>query len=280
MPYSAGSFVVRAFRMPRRLRLVPFLRLFVAVSVTFALAEGCGPVSSDVPLSASTDGGAGDGATAGGDGAGSGYETWDASACAPGDVQTFQPGPYVPASKLVGACLSGDISTLYEACFSPSANVSTCTAFQQKSKESAACYSCVLTPSTASSYGPIINYTEFIAANVAGCIELVSQGVLACAKPAQALSECELAACEANCPVRDASSLTAFQGCTTQAKSGGCQAYDAAAACFTSELEAGSLSVCDPSEFRTFFDLVVPLFCGQEDAGLPTPSPMRDASSD
>jgi hypothetical protein len=264
--------------MSRRLRLLPLLHVFVAASValSLALAQGCGPVRSDVPASASMDGGALDVATAN-DASGAGY-TWDASACAPGDVQTFLPGPYVPASKQEGACAPELLGPLYDDCFGPQKTVSACLTFQ-KNPSYSACYACVVTPSTASSYGPIIDYDqEFLTPNVAGCIELAAHGTLTCAMPVQALGECELAACEANCPVSDASSFLALEACTAQAEAAGCQAYSEAVSCFTTELDAGPLSVCDASDFQAFFEQVVPLFCGQDEAGS-APS-LRDASSD
>jgi hypothetical protein len=202
-------------------------------------------------------------------------------------VQTFHPSDYVPANAPRVACRVDssydEISDLYATCFSADAynHPSDCYTWESMHAQ---CFDCVVTMSSATSYGPVIDYTGFVQANVAGCIELVSHST-SCAKPVEALTSCELAACEANCPVRNSSTLASFQGCTTQADVEGCQAYAQQASCFSSQADAGPLSVCSVTDFWQFFRTVAPLFCasapagdaGDEDAAGPA---MLDASTD
>jgi hypothetical protein len=268
-----------------QLRLLRALPLVLAVPLAAPYVQGCGPVSSALSAPGPSDDASADGshtdaqaqATGGGS---SGSFSWDASACAPGDVQTFRPGDYVPANAPRIACTGTEIDDLYTLCFGAEAykDPSACYAWESAH---AGCFDCVVTMSTATSYGPVIDYSGFVEANVAGCIELVSHGT-ACAKPVEALASCELAACEANCPVRNSSTLTSFEGCTTQADVEGCQAYAQQASCFSSQSDAGPLSVCAATDFWQFFRTVAPLFCasapsGYGDAGGPA---MLDASTD
>jgi hypothetical protein len=82
----------------------------------------------------------------------------------------------------------------------------------------AACAACVLTSYTSDPLGPIIDYGEFVGGNVAGCIELEAPRELACAKAVQALTGCEIAACEANCPVSNETSLMGREACADVAR--------------------------------------------------------------
>ena len=240
-------------------------------------STACGPVASDAPPLPAATADAGGGADASSD---SHAETaaqveWDASACGPGDVQTFVPGGYVPAHAPQDACDPDDIEGIYESCLGPNRSPDGCAAVQASK---AACFSCLVTPSGGTSYGSVIEYTGFVEPNVAGCVELVSQGGMSCAKSLQALAGCQLQACEANCPVTDASSLAAFEGCSAQAEAGGCEAYAQAASCFWSQADAGPLSVCSATDFHAFFVNASALFCSAGDAG--SASYPVDAASD
>jgi hypothetical protein len=257
----------------RFLRAAPVL---VALPLAPAIVPGCGPVTADLTLGGSPDAAAADaGRGEGSSGAMTDF-WWDASACAPGDVQTFRPGDYVPASPPRNACTAAEVAAFYELCLGPKVDMSACIQWEGLHAE---CFRCVLTPSSDATYGPIIDYTHFVEANVAGCVELESQGV-SCARSVQALASCQLAACAVNCPVRDATSLEAFQGCTTQAEATGCSTYAQAASCFSSQSDAAPLSVCAVTDFYQFYMAVVPLFCSASaDAGAATPGPL-DASPD
>jgi hypothetical protein len=199
----------------------------------------------------------------------------DASSCRPGSVQTFQPGAYHPATAAwQGACATNiydPIQLFYDECLGSGATPSTCADFQ---KNNAACFACILTPASADHYGPLIDNGGFVTGNVAGCIELTDPGELTCAKSVQALSECELASCAANCPVSDAHSLNSYNGCAAQADTGGCGQFEAATSCTDQLADGGTVATrCFASDFQHFYNAVVPLFCG-----LPPPTPSADAS--
>jgi hypothetical protein len=186
----------------------------------------------------------------------------DANACRPGDVETYQPGAYLSATAAwQGVCRQDLISGFYDACLGAQATLATCTAFKSD-RTAARCAECILTPDDQSNYGPLIDHGTFITANVAGCIELTDPAGLSCAKKLQALSGCELAACEANCPVEDEASRAAYDVCVGQADGAGCQSYEMAASCIGSEGDSGLVASCLIPTFAEFYDAVVPLFCG------------------
>jgi hypothetical protein len=131
-----------------------------------------------------------------------------------------------------------------------------------------ACVACILTPETAAKYGPILDHGGFVTANVAGCLELAGDeqpdaSELSCAQTVQALAGCELAACEANCAVHDAATLTEYDACAATVEAAGCQMYATAAACADSESEASALGAACLSDFATFYQFVAPYFCGR-----------------
>lgn len=210
----------------------------------------------------------------------------DASACQPGDVATWQAGKYHAAAGPTDACAPSGVAGFYEACLGAGASAADCAAFKAAHPD---CYACILTPDTADHYGPLVQHGSFATTNVAGCIELSAESaatpdpsLLACAQTVQALGGCELAACEANCPVTDLASLASYEACTTAADRGGCQAYWSAASCEHALQDGGAADAgalveeCFLPSFKDFYDHVVPRFCSASapgmDAGGPPPS--------
>src|SRR5580658_3865787 len=125
----------------------------------------------------------------------------DAGACEPGAVSTYQPMFHPASGAWQGLCEDGLIEQYYASCLGTNADNDQCSAFKAMNKD---CAACIVTPDTASQYGPIIDHGTFVTANVAGCIELVADGtasdagaadLLACARAVQAQAGCELAAC-------------------------------------------------------------------------------------
>jgi hypothetical protein len=214
----------------------------------------------------------------------------DASACQPGDLRTFHPDGYHPASGAwQGVCpvdgFNDAIQGFFASCLSTLATTDLCSAFRT---QYATCFDCILTPESAATYGPIIDHGGFVTGNVAGCIELsgtadTGAGDLPCAEAVQARTGCELAACQANCPVHDAASLASYDTCADQADKGGCQSYLAAASCEDGVADAGGPATdCLLQDFKSFYDAVVPRFCGKAapaggDAGADSGGPL-DAS--
>jgi hypothetical protein len=197
----------------------------------------------------------------------------DASSCQPADVETYVPGGYHPATAAwQGVCTMDQFGGFYDACLGPGATSGSCSAYSKEDAGNGACAACILTPDSAAAYGPLIEHGTFIANNVAGCIQLTLPSQLSCAKAEAALVGCELAACEANCPVADQTTRTAYDNCALAADGAGCQSYAQMATCaapLTAD-DAGASASCLQS-FKSFYDAVVPLFCGAppaQDAGL------------
>jgi hypothetical protein len=149
-------------------------------------------------------------------------------------------------------------------------------------KATSACAACIVTTESADFYGPVIDHGGFVTPNVAGCIELTDHSQYTCAENVQALTGCELAACEANCPVHDAASRAAYDACAAQAAQGGCTAFATAAKCADALQDGGPAANCLLPMFQDFYNAVVPLFCGsapqRPDAGLSFDAANEDAS--
>ncbi len=234
-----------------------------------AQAAGCGVVTSPTPVNPPDSEGL-DGSSGGGSSSGAGFITDDGSAtsCHASDVLTYVPGTYRPATPPSAACLGADggqtWDEFFEACLGPNKSKDACTAYKATAAN-AACAACILTPYAADRLGPILDYGEFVGENVAGCIELTVPGdPSSCANAVQALTDCEVAACQANCPVSDTTSLTARQQCSADADATGCRSFaQAASGCQAALADAGVASVCSNAAFQDFYDAVVPLFCAR-----------------
>lgn len=230
------------------------------------LANGCGLVSSS-GLAASGEAGAiADGSSM------DGGRGLNPSSCQPADVETYVPGQYHPATaQWQGLCTLDQIAGFYDACLVPTATPTTCSAYPTEDAGNGGCAACILTPDSASAYGPLVNHGTFITSNVAGCIQLTLPSELSCAKAEAALVGCELAACEANCPVANSATRHAYDSCASAADGAGCQSYAQMAACVQppADQDAGAAAACLQS-FKAFYDVVVPLFCGP-------PPPPQDA---
>jgi hypothetical protein len=254
----------------------------ILASAAFLPTGGCSAISANVLV------GGGEGYDAStSDGASAGTPA-DASSCHPGSVETFVPKSYRAAAVRADACTDAQIRAYFDACFGSLSSAATCSAFGQDASADATCGACIRTSDSASRYGPLVGSGSLVRANVAGCIELTEPSLLSCAKAVQAESACELAACEANCPVTgdDPSSQFAFDACAAVADTAGCSAYVTAPQCNAAGVEGGvAASGClrtgadagDGVEvaFREFYDYAVPLFCGAN-AGLTEPA---DASA-
>jgi hypothetical protein len=243
-------------------------RLWVPVFVAFgglAPASGCGVVTSSPSVASAPAIDASVGVAFGGG------ETDAAGSCLPSNVATFVQGPYQPAAAPSGACLGADgggvWGDFYDACLGPEKSSDKCADFKA-TPSNAACAACVLTPYTADQLGPILSFGEFVGGNVAGCIEISAPSDVSCAKAVQALTDCENAACQANCPVTDPTSLVDRQNCASQADLLGCQLLSGTASgCRAAEADAGLAQPCANTGFSDFYDVVFPLFGGQSATG-------------
>jgi hypothetical protein len=174
------------------------------------------------------------------------------------------------------------IQDYYDACFGQGKDASKCAMFPGTH---AKCAACILTADTAKFYGPLVSSGGFVQANVAGCIEVSDPDGSLCARAVQALSDCELAACKANCPVTDSVSLAAYDSCASLADNTGCAAYQSATSCVGVELDGGLPAACNAASFKAFYDAIVPLFCGPPrttdgGAGITADASSADAASE
>jgi len=265
------------------------LAVLATATVVLASVAGCGTVTASAVTSPS---GGGDAAAGGSSALG---PNGDGSSCQPGNVANYMPAAYQTATGAwQGVCVDDGqdlIGQYYDACFGDSATPAACSAFKTMSPASAACAACILTPASAASLGPIIDYGGFVGKNTAGCIQLVDTYGMPCATAVQVLTGCELQACQANCPVTSAASLDSYYDCARDADGTVCASYGAMAAC-SQAIDAGPASICSSAAFKDFYDAVVPLFCGQRatsyvdaatiyppftDAALPDGSPSSTA---
>jgi hypothetical protein len=260
--------------------------LLPLVGITFV---GACSVSPRAPAANPWDGSTG-GAADGGASSGAFFGS-DADACQPGSVATFRPDAYHAASGVgQGACIADDagdpISEFYDQCLGPNRSNDLCNQFRQAY---ASCVACILTPESAAKYGPILDQGGFVTANVGGCLEIAGDeqqqpdaSELPCAKAVQALAGCELEACAANCPVDDGPSLAKYDACSASAGTAGCQSYEMAAACADAEGEASAFGAACLSDFQTFYNIVVPVFCGPSapgDASAAAPDAAGEAAT-
>jgi hypothetical protein len=277
---GASLFVELGMSFPdHALRLA---RLLSRVSLCLAAGAACAPVTI-ATSGASEDGGMADAGIDASPGGDTGGAEPDGGVCAPGDVATYHPVYHPPAVQPTACAGSLDlVGQFFEACLGSGRSDTTCAQFR---KDHADCAGCIVTPESAMAYGPIVDHGAFVTANVAGCIELEVEGAtdggsaaIGCAKAVDALQGCEIAACEANCPVSSTASLSQFQGCTTSADGAGCSTFAAAVACTAPDAGAGVPQTCLQTDFSAFYHSVVPLFC------LPLPvveagAPAYDASA-
>jgi hypothetical protein len=253
------------------LRAVPFaLRergfgSWLAASAILAVVApvlGCSAVKTSASGELTTVGPDGSGGASGGS-----IGADAASSCHASDVSTYVPATYQSAVAPSAACLGADggetWDAFFEACLGPDKSKASCDAFTA-TPSNAACAACVLTSYMSDRLGPIIDYGDFVGGNVAGCIELTTPADLSCAEEVQALTNCEIAACEANCPVSDEASLAARESCSSNVDALGCYSFNqSASSCRAVEADAGVAGPCMDAAFNDFYEAVVPLFCGR-----------------
>jgi hypothetical protein len=242
------------------------------VLVVAAAAGGCGAVTAN---DASIGGSGEDDAGTVGFGGDATAELDASTSCRVSSPLAFTAGTYRSAVMPSPACLDtdggGEWDTFYDVCLGANKDPMSCAAFKA---DHAACAACIVTSYSADALGPILDYGQYVGGNVAGCIELSVPSDPTCPKAVQALSECELAACAANCPVTDLTSLSARNDCAVTADQSVCLSlYQMASRCRAGEADAGQGSACAIGPFKEFYDAVVPLFCGA------VPSPGADAGA-
>jgi hypothetical protein len=246
----------------RRCRASTAIPLFVAI-LEAGGASACAAISSNEPGVDVVDGSAVNAHPATGS-----YP----SACGPANLQTFMPSVYHPAESPQDACArlpSGDdpVMAFYANCVGPQASRKRCADLGQ-SLPYAACAECIETSVAAARYGPLVVDSRGVAhPNVAGCFEVAGGLSLSCSRAIAAEAECEVAACEANCPAVTADALTTpasqagYDACVSAARNAGCQAFATAASNCTAAVQDAAPSPCAAATLADFYWQVVPLFC-------------------
>src|SRR5258708_5025249 len=105
--------------------------------------------------------------------------------------------PFVPPAPRRAICTTTQVQALYDGCWGTSATNATCNAFYGAPANSP-CIACMITPSTASSWGALVEFPDKVTyANVGGCMALAAAdaGGPSCGAAEQALVRCDNAAC-------------------------------------------------------------------------------------
>lgn len=198
--------------------------------------------------------------------------------CKPGDVASFEPtwkAPVPPSAK----CTQAQIDALLDCLLDENADQTACKTITAD-KNNKDCGACLLTPSSAAKYGPVISADGLVSVNLAGCIAIKEGDLSAngCGAKFQALNQCGDEACAANCPVTDDASFAAYQKCTQAAEAGACSKFAGDAACIDDLVkEGGAAEDCDLQSAGSFIDNAkkyAGIFCGgaTSDGGTDAPA--------
>ncbi|WP_394850638.1 hypothetical protein LZC95_24670 [Pendulispora brunnea] len=240
-----------------RLVLVPLAFVAGGVFGVFGTVAGCSSSSDDAgPLGPKPDSGV---ALDGGGGSSDA-----SSACAPASVNDFEPNWERPPAWYRGACTRDELNTFNSVC-----EVNTAAKYYSKaceefrnSAEHAKCSTCIFETPTPKEQAALLETSlEHRLPNVAACIANATNDFTAsgCAAKYQALVQCEIKACTANCPLSPLGDDD-FRACTLRAAGGPCKAYqEKVAPCIAAD--AGpSFRICidNKSEFQ-----IVEILCGQ-----------------
>jgi MYXO-CTERM domain-containing protein len=192
---------------------------------------------------------------------------------------SFTPPAYVHAAPHQNACSQQLIADYYTQCLGSAATAQTCAPWTNAPDAAhQACVACLVTPATASAYGPVVQTTfgNIIVSesNLAGCIELADPAGLACATALQDRTDCDEAACTTQCPIVDDASFLQWQTCENNADNAAssCGAYFQATSCAASEMpDGGVAAACFPAAanptFEDDYGAIAPVFCLDLTAG-------------
>lgn len=185
----------------------------------------------------------------------------------------YTPPAYVHAVPHENACSQQLIADYYTQCLDSASTAQTCAPWTNMPDAAhQACVACLVTPATASAYGPVVqtNLGNIIVSepNLAGCVEIADPAGLSCATKLQDRTDCDDSACTAQCPVTDDPSFQLWQTCLTNADNaaGSCQAYYQATSCVSSEMPDGGVAeacfttAANPT-FEDDYNAVAPVFC-------------------
>ena len=188
--------------------------------------------------------------------------------CMPGDVSTFMPSWKPPTPFNQARCTNTQINAFVD-CLNGKPDAATCKTFTGDAANKS-CLQCADTPATAAKYGPLVSGTVTIQVNVSGCIANATGDTSAtgCGAKVLANSQCEQAACEANCPVSASDTGAEFMAllaCQTKSDTSSCKTFAAAATCSDALVgDGGVANKCDlvGASFAENAVQMIKLFCG------------------
>jgi hypothetical protein len=175
--------------------------------------------------------------------------------CSPQPITQWSPQIDPPFFAHANVCTLQALQDIYVNCFAGQ-STSMCQSVMQ---QNATCASCLLTPSSASKWGALLEMSNgIVELDIAGCIADAS-GNLSCAQAQSNITQCEEQSCASCMPV-DAQSFQEYSQCLQASGSTTCAKY-VAAQC--ANQDAGSTAQCFPSDFKDGFFTFGALFCGQ-----------------
>jgi hypothetical protein len=197
----------------------------------------------------------------------SAYEKDVSLDCSPMPVDAGALPPFTPPNPPQSACTPAQVQGFYLAC--ESGSTASCNTFFGDPANSP-CIRCMITDSTASSWGPLVSYaaTDTIYGNYAGCMALLDNdgGPGSCAAAYQSYLTCTYESCSSNCPSgATPAGLAAIGQCEDEAGASVCASYYPPA-----QLCPGSrYSSCFFADFQADFVGLGELFCASapHDAG-------------
>ena len=192
--------------------------------------------------------------------------------CAPAPVSLDASFPFVPPNPPRAVCTVGQIQTLYDDCWGDG-GASACSAFKGDTTNSP-CVDCMLTPSTASTWGAMVTSPSgLVIPNVGGCIAVLAaadaggaadDGGAGCGAEVQAAELCQEQSCALPCQgASTAAGLIELQQCEDQAATSTCETEVQAALCASALAD----SVCVFPSFQDSFIGLGQLFCASGDGG-------------
>jgi hypothetical protein len=205
--------------------------------------------------------------------------------CVPGDVSGYVPAWHPPRAPQP-ACSDKELDDIEMACFSSIATSSSCSAFENASP---VCWSCMVTPDTSVTWGPVVasTLTPFTYGNFAGCLALQTgdESSASCGAMQQAARVCTEYACSGKqCPANTRDEVAAVAVCVHDAMSAVCSQYqDPEVACVVAlQAEGGAAAAavhtCNENTYGdqpTYYRALGVIFCGMGNA---TGSDAGDAS--
>ena len=192
--------------------------------------------------------------------------------CAPAPLPLDAGFPFVPPNPPRSVCTVTQIQTLYDDCWGDG-GASACSAFKDDTTNSP-CVACMVTPSTASTWGAVVMFPSgLVIPNVGGCIAVLAaadaggaadDGGAGCGAEVQAAELCQEQSCALPCQgASTAAGLIELQQCEDQAATSTCETEVQAALCASALAD----SVCVFPSFQDSFIGLGQLFCASGDGG-------------